>query len=787
MCILRKMSAALLAVLTVCMVVLLFPGMPGGSTYANANDFSWSLSEDGVLTITGVGDMPFWSSTRQCEWYSRRSEIYRVIIENGITSIGDYAFSECTNLRIIDIPNTVTKIGNSAFNSCKALTSIDIPSSVKSIGRRAFSNVGCTELVIPNSVTQLGDGVFADTASLKKVVLPSEISEITANSFSECSNLTDIEIPETVETISYYAFTGCKGLTGIVFPDGLKLISYNAFDGCTGLRNIEIPESVMEIKEYAFQGCTALESMKISNQDTVVGAMAFADCISLRAIDAPEDIEIANNAFLNDIALVGAPFKFLLSEGLEQGAKTGGKITWNLYSDGILSLTGNTEMKEYKSSDVKGWDQYADFVKKIIIYEGIGSVGAYAFSSMKNVGGVILPFTTTKIGDNAFFCCENLERINFPGNLKAIGNYAFAGCGDLSEIDFPANIESIGNYAFADCDDIYDISLSSSIKSIGTYAFNGCDSLQKIVYCGTPEGWAEVDCGIQENEAFEYFLQCHNYSNGDFCSHCFAEDSHADTDFTGYSVSLDGTICMNLFFSVEDEILADEDASIRLIMQDKEPQRIRIATAEKEVIENEEYYVVGCRVPAKDMHKEIIAQIVLGGNIVLKSRSFSVAEYAEALMQDDNYQYREFAEAFLNYGRYAETYFSGETGNPKDYGADDEQRILSEMSVPSSVPDEEDYIGSSLLLEESTVLRHYYSNNAQGRTKKAITTSEGTRDAYYIEKKFVPNAFDETFGNCDFSVYDYIYKVLGNKDANKALKNLCIALYEYSVACTALQ
>ena len=94
-------------------------------------------------------------------------------------------------------------------------------------------------------------------------------------------------------------------------------------------------------------------------------------------------------------------------------------------------------------------------------------------------------------------------------------------------------------------------------------------------------------------------------------------------------------------------------------------------------------------------------------------------------------------EAFLNYGRYAETYFSGETGNPKDYGADDEQRILSEMSVPSSVPDEEDYIGSSLLLEESTVLRHYYSNNAQGRTKKAITTSEGTRDAYYIEKKFV--------------------------------------------------
>ena len=784
----RRMLSAALTVLAACMVMLLLSGSFGGRAYAENNDFSWSIDESGVLIITGSGKMPVWNSDSQCEWYSRRSEIIRVVIESGITSIGDYAFKNCKNLRAVSIASSVTEIGEDAFYGCIALTDISIPYGVKSVGERAFSNVGCTEIILPDSITYLGERAFAESVSLEKVVLPANITMLDTYLFGNCSKLSDISIPEGVFSIGPYAFAGCKGLTDITLPEELEYICYNAFENCTGLRAIDIPESVCEVGESAFQGCTSLERVKISALGVSIMSDAFTECVSLSYFDAPVEIYISGNPFLNDFALIdSAPFTFTVAEGKERNTETGTYIYWELSSDGILTLSGNAEMQEYEFSDYIGWGSCAEYVTKVVLEEGIQSVGANAFVCMENLCKVILPSTIEKIGDSAFAYCDNLERINLPDSIATIGSQAFAGCSALSEeVTLPKNIKTIGYKAFAGCNAITEVIIPQDIESIGEYAFTGCDSLSRIVMCGRKVDWNRAVPASSVNVSLGEIVQYHDLSSDGICKYCDRDDPYPDTEFGGYSLSLDGSLCMNLYFSADEEVLSDEEAYVRFILPGEESQKVLIVTAEKALIGEEEYYVAGCRVAAKDMQKMITAQIAFGNNTTIKSRSFSVAEYAEELMQDETYRYRDFAEAFLNYGSYAESYFNGEDSNPKNYGEDDEDRILSALPVPNLVPGAEDYIGSSLLLEHSTVLRHYYSGYAEDRTGKSITTPAGKQTAYYVQKAFAPNSFDETFGDCDFTVYDYVYMVLNDESASGALKNLCIALYDYSVACAEL-
>ena len=160
----------------------------------HAEDFEWTLSEDGTLTISGTGDMPDYGDNDPL-WYNYREKIKKVIIKDGVTSIVDWAFYNCSSLTSVKIPSSVTSIGVSAFSGCSRLISITIPNSVKSIGDAAFA--GCSRLhyiTIPNSVTSIG-----------------------TEAFEMCSSLTSITIPNSVTSIGKNAFYNCKALTSITF------------------------------------------------------------------------------------------------------------------------------------------------------------------------------------------------------------------------------------------------------------------------------------------------------------------------------------------------------------------------------------------------------------------------------------------------------------------------------------------------------------------------------------------------------------------------------------------
>ena len=155
------------------------------------DDLNWSLdTETGALTITGTGTMTDWSNSSGMSWYSYRSSIRSVIIEDGVTSIGNYAFSNCTGLISVAIPESVTSIGNSAFSNCSGLTSVTIGNCVTSIGEWAFDYCsGLTSVTIGNSVTNIGNWAFSNCSGLVSVTIPNSVTSIGVRAFRSCSGL----------------------------------------------------------------------------------------------------------------------------------------------------------------------------------------------------------------------------------------------------------------------------------------------------------------------------------------------------------------------------------------------------------------------------------------------------------------------------------------------------------------------------------------------------------------------------------------------------------------------
>jgi len=208
-----------------------------------------------------------------------------VTIPNSVTSIGEYAFYNCSGLTSVTIPNSVTSIGYYAFYGCSGLTYITIPNSVTSIGNAAF--YGCSNLdsvTIPNSVTTIGNFAFRNCTSLTSIIIPNSVTSIGNSTFADCSSLNLITIPNSVTSIGEYAFSGCSNLDSVTIPNSVTTIGRGAFYNCTSLTSIIIPNSVIYISHYAFQNCHSLGSVTIPNSVTYIGIQAFKGCSNLREV-----------------------------------------------------------------------------------------------------------------------------------------------------------------------------------------------------------------------------------------------------------------------------------------------------------------------------------------------------------------------------------------------------------------------------------------------------------------------------------------------------------------------
>ncbi|MFD0702859.1 leucine-rich repeat domain-containing protein [Slackia equolifaciens] len=363
-----------------------------------------------------------------------------------VTSIGDHAFSWCTDLTEITIPESVTSIGDHAFRGCSSLTQITIPEGVTSIGDHAFSECSSlTQITIPEGVTSIGDGAFSYCYGLTQIAIPEGVTSIGDVAFRGCSSLTEVAIPESVTSIGGGAFNACSSLTQITIPEGVTSIGDYAFSGCSKLTEIAIPEGVTSIGDGAFNSCLGLTQITIPEGVTSIGDDAFYDCLSLTQIAIPESVtSIGNGAF-----------------------------------DGCSSLT-EVAIPEGVTSIGYGTFAFCSSLKEITIPEGVTSIGDYAFSWCTGLTEVAIPESVTSIGQGTFADCSSLKEITIPESVTSIGDRAFAYCSSLKEITIPESVTSIGQGTFADCSSLKEITIPESVTSIGDYAFYGCDNLTNV-------------------------------------------------------------------------------------------------------------------------------------------------------------------------------------------------------------------------------------------------------------------------------------------------------------------
>ena len=226
------------------------------------NGLYWELSEDGTLTISGFGAMPNYGFSNskyfghkkyeKRPWHKSCQDIRKIVIECGVTTIGDGVFYECKNLKSVEIANSVESIGEWAFYGC-GMESIVLPNSVTSIKGAAFGQCeNLTTIVIPNSVISIDRVVFSGCKSLKEIQIPNSVTKLGGCAFDGCVSLTSITIPSSISVIEDELFCGCTNLVSVILPNTIKEIQYCAFNGCDNLKKLYIPRSVTKVGEYAF-------------------------------------------------------------------------------------------------------------------------------------------------------------------------------------------------------------------------------------------------------------------------------------------------------------------------------------------------------------------------------------------------------------------------------------------------------------------------------------------------------------------------------------------------------
>ncbi len=476
-----------------------------------------TLSDDGTLTISGNGEMKYWYNIYVVAWDSNRKNIKNVIINNGVTSIGNYAFSDCTSLTNITIPNSVTSIGDYAFYGCENLINITIPNSVTSIGNFAFcmctsltsinvdsnnekymsdngvlytkdkktliqypSKKEKTEYIILQGTTSIGNYAFHYCTNLTNITIPNSVTSIGDDAFYICTNLINITIPNSVTSIGYRAFYLCKSLTNITIPDGVISIKNQTFYCCESLTRLIIPSSVISIGDYAFHYCTNLTNITIPNSVTSIGDNAFYGCENLINITIPNSVtSIGNDVFNGCISLTSIN----VDSNNEKYMSDNG-VLYTKDKKILIQYPGKKEGTEYLIlQGVESIEDYAFWgcgnLTNIIIPNGVTSIGYSAFYRCTSLTNITIPNSVTSIGDYAFWYC-NLKNITIPNGVTSIGYSAFYRCTSLTNITIPNSVTSIGDFAFNECTSLTNIAIPDSVTSIGDHAFYKCDSLSVL-------------------------------------------------------------------------------------------------------------------------------------------------------------------------------------------------------------------------------------------------------------------------------------------------------------------
>ena len=506
-------------------------------------------------TVTNISNFAFYSCTG----------LKSVATGNSVYSIGNNAFFGCTGLETVTIGNSVNTIGINAFFKCTGLEDVTIGSSVTSIYNNAFYNctgltrvnisditAWCnvnfgtassnplylahhlylngseiTDLVIPNTVTNISDYTFYGCTGLTSLTTGNSLNTIGNNAFSACTGLETVTIGNSVNTIGYSAFYNCSGLTNLSIGNAVTTINNNSsFYGCSGLENISvasdnpnfdsryncnaiietatntlivgsnqtvIPNGVTTIGYSAFQGRTGLTSIDIPSTVTTIRNSAFRDCINLSDVNIPNSVTFIGMYAFDNTAWMNAQtegliyagqvaYKYLgtMPEGTEITLREG---TTGIASGAFYECTGLTSINMPNTLTTIGDYAFCGCtgLTNVDIPNSVTSIGSDAFERCTALTSVTLPNSITSISSNMFLDCTGLTSIIIPKSITTIGSSAFGRCTSLTDIEIPYSVTTIGNSAFYGCTGLTSVVIPYSVTTIDSYAFSGCTGLTSVV------------------------------------------------------------------------------------------------------------------------------------------------------------------------------------------------------------------------------------------------------------------------------------------------------------------
>ena len=458
---------------------------------------SWKLDADGVLTITGAGPMADYSqhaSDNCAPWRTYANDIKKVVVQKGVTAIGSYAFASLERVTSVTIPEGVTSIGSSAFENCGlmaygGLGAVTLPEGLTTIGSSAFSGSYMDSLTLPESLRTIGGAAF-EKSHLKTLTIPGGVTSIGNGAFSN-SHLTSIQLPDGAQ-LGAMLFYQCYELTDVTLPADLTVIGDSMFENCTKLTHVTIPSGVTRIEREAFTMCGALEEIRLPEGVETIGVIAFSGCVAMTGAYLPRSLTtIESGAFsacrsLTDVYYGGTAAEWaaisvadrndpLLNAALHctgsalvASGKCGDSAAWKLDADGVLTITGAGPMADYGAYGPWYIAHLTD-IKKVVVQEGVTTIGDHAFANLSYVTSVTIPSSITSIGAHAFEKCRLGGAVTLPEGLTAIGDFAFSGSG-MASLTLPESLRTIGNSAFLFCS-LRELTIPDGVTSIGTGAF----------------------------------------------------------------------------------------------------------------------------------------------------------------------------------------------------------------------------------------------------------------------------------------------------------------------------
>ena len=735
---------------------------------------TYQIDGDGAMVISktgaGTGAMTDYTnySSNSVPWLSHREDITSLTINDGVTSIGDWAFYYCKSLEDVSLADSITSIGVRAFGETASLNFIKLPANLKTIGDYAFCVSMIKSVTIPDSVTTIGNGAFLSAYEMTSITIGDHVQTIGEEAFSS-TKLVSVTLPASVTQIGDSAFRDCGHLKTVTLSQGITSIGEEAFLYCISLQSINIPEGVTTIKKDAFYGCYDLKSITIPGSVQEMGTGVFRDCKSLASVTI---------------------------------------------SDGVTSISNGTFYNCGKLKDVT----IPDTVTSI----GIDAFHVESYIGTGSIESIVIPTSVTNIDSGAFYG-QGLRSITIPGSISVIKEDAFRYCDSLESVIILEGVTEIEGYAFAYCNNIKTVSVPSTVTTIGSsQVFGPGANLTDIYSYSEATPWISFSYGVGYNtdtklhvpaNKVESYRQMLNPDSALISETNLIGDAEgngqintgAGVHLYGYNLSLAGDIGVNFWMKLDSECAADYN--YMLFTVNGETQKVKVSEAD--TASNSAYKVFRCGVNAKEMTDTITAQFYLAdGTAVGSAYSYTVREYANYILTHDSYaqKTKDVAKAMLNYGACSQKYFNYHTDSLANSVLPENERF-NQISSPDAIGIKTPGEGCltpvkvSLSLKSTVTLKLYFnSEDAEGKIFKSNgKTLETVKSGGYtvviidnISASHIHSGVgfdvyenDAKIGNVVYSPAKYIKIVLGLPTDNVITDDLKLAvssLYNFNQA-----